>query len=1340
MMTSETADKLLHILQNYKNGSITIGGDHPVVEHLDKNYDANQCAKMIESMNLFMQDYRVREECVIAADNTYTIVDNITQQSFNLPLTWDITLENLSRYFSITGHAFAIDYTKSYIIPFALDIDCIACKSGNCKIRGASNSVLAVIRLDIIRELSKILPSEHASTAIIFQSSNMCNLHVYFDFSVSLLYHDELISYLKRSLPHRMMSMYTIDRVTRMALPFSAKIDNNVYSLRINSTDDSKIRFNPRITYFDIKWRYNTITLASYKPVGEFQKLTLQDVDKEWQSLSDDARFVLSVSIDLKPDTMSGVSKLVSKVRNTNYKCSMISNANFEIYINDIMSNVKKNYYEICMSVSNNDEILCNYLNEKPNYCNELVESRIVNDQDILNLTAQCIRKTHDNLVTITTKLGKLLYPQSEHTDVSFKFYIMFLLEPGTECLYSFYILAVTVIHILKSINSPYNDENDLKNEGLKKLILDYIGHILTYCIKCPNFNMLNVIISRMRNIEWVNNLQSVIPNTIDVFSFLTHEYRINRTNGRNRIERTLNYAKMDIGVDSADQLSDLVLRFLKLNVTCRAYKVNHPDIFIYSYDDGEYRMERNKDVTNSRYMKLLSINAKNLIADVIDESTKIDEREINKIIHDMWIKCISEHTVITNLKFNMYNYFINTSIGIFNTITGYYMPHVPFLYFKTSKAYCVLPHNYIFNSTCMFDLNKAIADESDIYMRMTERWLKSQNKLFYISIMVPGLIGLEDVAYNRMQADNIFDHVYSVIVHETNSENILTFFYMLPVFVRYNFNLKYILRIMEVLIKTYETYKEWSLEFIRNTYSEIFDTIEYKWAIDDDTMDWTFLSARDLNIGKFTEVLRPVLKDESHYKIFSMAYVVAIIELNFNTFSFIDSSDDSIYRSILDGSLPDVKSDEVSSYVLDVLYECNTNHWHRFSMKFIMSDINVNNQKHVYDMLYTLSCMTAFDETIIRDLLLCICNHYNPAAERKQLILLIGPAKCGKTTLVKMLTEMNGTSKFSTDKIFAASQGSSGASPDMITMLGSYFVSCTEVKQIDSSTLKVFTGNDNLDKRGNFQNTYNDCNPLAHVIGICNNIPRVDIIDEAVRDRIVPFELKNTYVKEEEVEFINPLLQFSHRKSMSINDHLNITEMAKVLSNVMYANYTLNRNSSGFVVPTFTNDRSRQTLRRILTKNSPIYRLMNECNIELDSQLRITIKELTELMEPKLQDMNNQEIANGNGKRYYIWSRMLDEMKVLFSNLLENDAFVGMGVRSLVAATSNLEGEEVSLREKIGSTVSIRDIKRVLKRKCDVTDCNEIITQLIVNYKSSYNKQRQVFNNCEIEVKKLKK
>ena len=296
------------------------------------SYQLDCCQRMLERMSKFVKDMEMDKHQNIT--DGYIIINNITKERFAYPWNLGITIGKLEEYFSVTGHAFAVDLKKTYTFQLAFDLDCIDCKKAKCQCASViSASVISSILndiVDIISDYLQISTHDLMERQVIFKAMDSCNIHIYFDVSVSIILYNELIDMLTSNLSAPITDKYLIDKVTSLPLPYSAKSDGKTYTPLIREPDYQTIVVSSKQQFYEMPLYVTTLLDYSvYKVLGSFKQSSLDVTVNEWSDSNEISKH-LSIKLKESCKLKIGIDHQIHSLKNTNIKFNASSNKNLD--------------------------------------------------------------------------------------------------------------------------------------------------------------------------------------------------------------------------------------------------------------------------------------------------------------------------------------------------------------------------------------------------------------------------------------------------------------------------------------------------------------------------------------------------------------------------------------------------------------------------------------------------------------------------------------------------------------------------------------------------------------------------------------------------------------------------------------------------------------------------------------------------------------------------------------------------------------------------------------------------------------------------------------------------
>lgn len=1281
------------------------------------SYQLQNCSKMLERMNKFIKDMDIHKHQNIT--DGYIIINNITKERFAYPWNLGITVGKLEEYFNVTGHAFAVDLKKTYTFQLAFDLDCIECKKSKQQCSQIiSASAISTILDDIVKILFEYLPiqekHELLEHQVIFKAVDSCNLHIYFDLSISIILYNELIDMLMANLPAPITDKYLIDKVSSLPLPYSAKIDGKPYTPLIREPNYQSIVVSSKQQFYEMPLYVTTLLDYSvFKILGTFQQANINEAVNEWSDVSESNKH-LSVKLSENCKLKMGIDHQIHSLKNTNIKFNASTNKNLEMYINESQNKFSLRQYFVD-SKEINDTVASNKLN------------RIV------------IRE----MMTISSKIAKLTYNVKTLDDKEvYNYLIMFLTH--NSCSYSYYGIMTICSHIVRNILN----EDQVNENTAKMAVIDFLLSIIGSINKFQEKEQLIHILTVVGQYDIMGEFKRTCPRPSEWFAEISKCIRLDIC--KNDVYEYLITTILS-DLQEPKNLEYFLQMFLRTSQPMFRMALDSSIYFLYVH--GLYLEHKENDILNKTSVQtrfiFMQLN-KTLEYLTRDGRIALDDKKSKEAIDLAWFNYIRK-AKCSKEQFNMYQYYLDTnmcsttSCGVFNTITGTYMHSTPLLYFRTRKEYCTTTLQDIRDVN---ELNMTLLHNYDIQKYILRKVIQKQTTFYYLGVLVPGLLLMEDTLYqDSTVCVDIINSLNTFIVNDKDEiVNANNLHYMLPVVMHYNFNLDTVMQICYLLI---ETLRRGGIARISDM-SNTFDLLNK----DLSKITLPKLSEFNRNIESkpkqfISEMLRVYGENQFTANLFTVTYAICVIDY-FEANSFLRNElnlekDPEPYMKI------------TSEYIhVDVggsgTYESNIILKPFDETKFrVASHLNF---QRVYATLFTedtlsrqtpefLAVLTSysvifnFRSDVLDDFFKFLSMIYCPGTKRKFLTLMIGPPKSGKTMLQTLMHHANKTSSFSTNTIFNQSQSSSSASPDMIQMFSNYLCIIAEVRRMDTETLKSITGGDNMNKRGLYQSEHRTLYPITFVLGAANQTPTMYMADEAIRERLAIFETDNTYIKMVDLGVKyedNPLLM--HMGHLTIaTPHMIEENLAKELSNILYIQYMLKRNTLAIVEPSVQNHMSLAATKRFLISNNYIYELFEQSGIIFHPDLQITVNEIKALVAEEIVAYNEKRDKRNVVK--LSWTKMKAEMLLLFKSYMLSDGvtFSGFGVK-----TSNLENNFdiiAIMKPQENCCVKMIELRRYLQnvKKIGSSFITSKVQKCLEMYADNYDDKLKVFKNMKLVV-----
>ncbi|KAG6558354.1 putative viral DNA helicase and primase [Microplitis demolitor] len=700
------------------------------------------------------------------------------------------------------------------------------------------------------------------------------------------------------------------------------------------------------------------------------------------------------------------------------------------------------------------------------------------------------------------------------------------------------------------------------------------------------------------------------------------------------------------------------------------------------------------------------------------------------KIIKNAWYNYVNEHIPVKNVHFGKYRYFVCTLRGVFNNITGLYMSGIPQLYFENASSFCILPpigisdthnnrydnysqntanyektnfdktagnnnehsdssnenidsnnsslnimatvnnvngHNY---QTQLRIINDELIIRIDNWKKLIHVYLTSQDQLFYLSVMVPGLLKIGESVFDKQTRLLAINTITDRILKDRSSKNEDELFYLLPVMQYHCIDCNSIMAIARCIDSLIN---EKNFVVTTSSLSNVFNNL-YKSDLNnlykaiggkrDSQFDYEiYTNPNDL----FDNIINGFTY-HPHKRLFSVAFVWSLMEYYNSDEDIIRVKFDITRRSrniqLMRESIMSSKEKKLSVTLqgdpfgltkqkFDLSqFTCETNENFRraFNITFQRLPSNDDSEKadsekratgsnsHVkrnkkstinepvqlldicmYNALLSISIIFRFDTKTITDYLEHCALLFQPFNNCRKFTLYYGEPRCGKSFLANLIIRAAEPSVFNVLSDLATAATAASPSPDLIKAFQSYVVCIKEVRRLEESLLKTITGEDHMDQRDLYKG-YQKLTPICFIFGCSNQIPQIEA-DEAIKDRLSIFNFTNRIepcYNFREVIDDNQLLLYINECTIQPS----IEELATSIGlyNSIYATFCLTRNKFGLVIPTIKNHSSLQIMKKFLIHNSLMYYIMDLCGIEVVTGYSIKMDDLKYRVERAIE------------------------------------------------------------------------------------------------------------------------
>lgn len=687
----------------------------------------------------------------------------------------------------------------------------------------------------------------------------------------------------------------------------------------------------------------------------------------------------------------------------------------------------------------------------------------------------------------------------------------------------------------------------------------------------------------------------------------------------------------------------------------------------------------------------------------------KFIESMIKKICYKE--KCLKDHIrdlecgfrracnngIKINRQFAHYKFLINTEFGIFNTLTNTYCSYLPFIFFDKYKKFSFLASSDILTIKndnyleYISDVNQMNLQNIDYIKNLITCLEKIGPNMKIISMIKPGLINLSRLDYHNNL--NLIRNTIKMIC-ETNMEHNINYELYDDLFKIYNFpptmiyNFAGIVHALDSMDATYED----QMYDLRN----IFDI----WCKVNDSI--TVLENFELDFNE--SALKQLIKHSNdEFNEFQLIYGLIISIFVYITHNPLMEKFNCPKKIAFTKEQQDwLVANKLTKVQFDqTLFNYSTGKMIDNSIQTLIPFIH----KEELSALRMLFTTFNFNTEEIVDFLKMSYTVHQPINKNKSFILLIGKTGAGKTYLQNIMKIPTDNSSFSIAiNLNDSKNQSNGPQSATIDMMTSYLTLLTEVKSINPSTIKILTGSDSNTLRRLYKDTFGSYYCVSTIIGASNDVVRIYGIDEAVRERLAPFDLKVQFIEYDKTRpFINPLWFIMNNKM--VKSKINDIHVAVGLSNLQYGMFINGRSSeTGDLVTKITNRNSKNMVQRILMKNNEIYKIIFECNIDVGNDTEITKQQLLELVEDKLGEMPKHQF--------------IMRFEELFCINCDNGIYKGIGIKR------ELETKYIKLIPVEGEFVDKNDLINMAFEIFEDSshNINDIIENTIAKYHDGYN------------------
>lgn len=1295
----------------------------------DTRYSLSQCPNIQEQHKAFIESCGPKFDVASSTNddihhpNTTVLYDCINKRNVQI-YNEHLTLTELYKRFGRTGHSFALPVEEYYSPWICFDLDNTlenkASELSECQMTHLKKTIIQTLSANFktISEFGNISWLQQNTLFMVHDS----NVHVYINLHVSIQVYNRMVDTLNLVL---MSLNYKVDKLLHFPLPFSAYIDYDAYKLEDSYSVEQYPNFNFKgssgrfydYNQYDQGTRLGgegvqhilTYTTAPLKSTTRFLPrlmsceifVTVTDDNNEismTQSIPEIFRMISKLHLKSLFGVQSSYQLLnfivkLRKRQRSSQKVVVVDysrHRNIQRHLDALNVYIGERLYSITNPVTDNGEDGF-YLGENKKSTNIIHEEEDVDDNEsCTNLMRRVCGEDDENddhyynnndngddetplpppaPMALFPPSTALANPESQSSNMSEssstvfteKSYILTLINENEK--YSLYLIFVCLVACcsLERIN----------DEDTKRQLIDYI---LPY-LKQED---LKISLQKMYHINVMEELMTCFgKNYEDLLDFII--LRITMLKGLDSADVPLNqYVDRVIAyVSTLGEMDDTEYFDTIIKIVCQPLQMDvGDDIYIYNYQNDFYEKKRSLDKSP----------AIRQIFSRIEMAKKKCSKDMREAICSQVVTSINARPI----KFNEYTHFINTECGVFYTVTGTYLIKTPFLRFNMSRQYCTI-HPEIASSDISIK-NSALINAYDEETELLECYLSNQTRIFYLTVMLPGLLYLDTLPYFASESDQMWSLLYNFIDNDPDTASL---FCLHPILDRIKGHTMCVARMIEAMthnlgsVASYQTIVStydcltWNKEFEMTPDPKLFANActlfqLMRWCEHDNNSEIKPLVSSDQELGMVHEGVK------------------SMIEAQLNT---------PFGRSLVK---------EYESYPEELCnYTKKRERWMRaWSLVFPSKKYRCYLKLFIY-----LSEIFEYNEGVIRDFYSYHSEIYQPAKTQKHMCLYFGPPRCGKTSTLNILNYIGtDSSVYRTSKSYKNVSRGGGPSPNAIHMKSKYFSIINEIEEIGTGLLKTMTGDDSTnDDRTLYSTRFQMLNSCTFLVGACNRLPKMFMPDEAVRDRLVIFSFKMKAVDNLHTKAPNCLKEFT--RSYTHKQQIDEKEVACRLSHTLYLYHRKYKNENGIISARTTNSVSLDLLDQFMISNNWVYAVLDECNVKRSPALSFRPTDLKDEINETIEKYNK------NYNKQFSFAKFMNDFKFLFKNFYNAsmDIYIGMGVQergmSVITSITQLEKAITIVREP-GATTRLKSLThKLMKIVSNEQDIEKFQDKLKKNY-----------------------
>lgn len=1092
----------------------------------------------------------------------YCLISVLQQSKYFVDGSFGLSVDALNKWFP-NGHTLSFSLQDTYFVPLGIDMDHIFCeKKHSCSVNTMELYAMLETVFDVVMQYFKLQNRDFAKGCYI--ETKQCGIHLYFDMRVSIILYDLLIDYLNVTFAD---AGYVFDKVSCMPLPNSAKNVN----VRYESFSDRVGRMcnivSKRSKCYDVKLSTTINPSVNGIIIASTNHGYVVESDDDWLALDNKTKEVIYVTYENMPIESQTVPVCILKLAGK----SISGSTNLCEYVK--------------ISDPLNDNFRINSHTSMP-----------ANIVDATHVLAQTILKS-SNTTTDVCKAD------------SFLCIYRLMCAPDYSCGYLTYIMCAFVNYIKKSCGISLCES--------VRVLGEYIG-----AVTCSNQQAMSNILWSYANMTSVNAFERccvVFKDYIHIFRYITMMEYYGRKNA-DTFHTVLEKAIAKEFDESCDidtlkiKLDHLILPYFFLTVKTSK---SSDDCFMYDMCKFVYIKRATEDKLIERTANFV------LLTQLLSKCCKkmgLKKSDFQEILVNSWLKYVPK-IPIRSFKLGKYNFFVNTNIGVFNNIDGFYMSNTPFLYFQAKlqcKKYATLPFSFVDadNVQTIDLLNESLPSMYEAHGRLLKTLAVSTDQMFHIGVLLPGILSFGDI---RQFSMHTCEKIMSMVISRTTCDSI------------------------DILVKHFDTVmKRFPLrsdDIVCVAY--LFELISFdNRASSIETLLWEKCSTRGDPLQSIVKPARISVHCHLDYSLPGDALIDVVLQnyhLDISRLSFVRAYiyiilckyDAFVFNSkLFVNSYLKIRTFETLSddawVVINNLEENQTT-----STSFLVgtkadysveSDINTRRAIHIcfgdipLDMATTLGSlykMFGYNTTCILDFLTHSALLYQPWNETRKFVWLRGPPACGKSLIVTCMGNFHGDAQCPINSKLKSASAAEAPSSLVINAMTAYFTSVKEAAFVSENLIKIVTGQDAISLRDLFGGQ-TIVEPITFVVCISNSFPHMKA-DHAIKTRLVVFRMSSSFHDSTDLtnEELNPLILFLNEKNVKVP--IDQSTFAVGLSNIFYATFRHYRNKDGLVVPQLNNLASHEEIHSFMVQNNIVYKLMHVAHIIEGVENEISYAELVQ-------------------------------------------------------------------------------------------------------------------------------